>query len=183
MSAGQCRRWLVETRFQDALERRMDPSKRASIAVDGLNDLSGEVVIEITRHDGSASCMSGNRSERSVFRIVCGFSNDRGVASIGPSLADVQVSDVAHSQCRQVGDECAFVAGDSYRKCADGRRPIGDERQSTASLELGDEGSQLDLVVGLRLVVHTRAVSIERNGVMLDFPTSALTKTSTAPRC
>lgn len=70
------------------------------------------------------------------------------IAGIGLGFAGVQIGNAAHGQSGQIGDEYALSAGDGYRKCADGGRPIDDEQQSIVSLELGDEGSQLDLVVG-----------------------------------
>lgn len=77
--------------------------------------------------------------------------DDCGVSGIGLGFAGVQISDAAYGQSGQD----TFRAGDGYRKCTDGRGLIDDERQSIVNLELGDEGSQLDLVVGERLVIHT----------------------------
>lgn len=46
---------------------------------------------------------------------------------------------------------------------------VDDELKPAVSLEFGDAGAQLVLVVGRRLVVKALAVPIESDGVMLAF--------------
>ncbi|KGU75707.1 hypothetical protein BBL_1826 [Burkholderia pseudomallei MSHR1328] len=142
-------RRMVEARSENAFERRMDLSKQAANAVAGLRELSGEVVIEAAEHGEFGELLVGQskRAQR-MWHRAGGFSNDRGVAGIGLGFAGMQISDAAHGQSGQIGDEYAFSAGDGYRKRTDGGRLIDDEQQSTVSLEFGDEGAQLDLVVG-----------------------------------
>ncbi|CAG9257141.1 hypothetical protein BDI4_540009 [Burkholderia diffusa] len=81
----------------------------------------------------------------------------------------MQINNAAHGQSRQVGDEVALGTGDGHWKRADDGRLIDDEQESTVSLEFGEEGAQLGLVAGRRLVVHALVVPIECNGVMLAF--------------
>ncbi|KWF38600.1 hypothetical protein WL88_25325 [Burkholderia diffusa] len=142
-------RWMVKARSENTLERRMDLSKQAANAVAGLRDLSGEVVIEAAEHGEFGELLVGQskRAQRMRHR-ASGFGDDGGVAGIGLCFAGVQISDAAHGQSGQIGDEYAFSAGDGYRKRTDGGRLIDDEQQSTVSFEFGDEGAQLGLVVG-----------------------------------
>ncbi|AHI71829.1 hypothetical protein BTRA_2844 [Burkholderia thailandensis USAMRU Malaysia  len=77
-----------------------------------------------------------------------GFGNDRGIAGIGLGFTCMQIGDAAHGQSRQIGDEYAFSTGYGHRQRADGGRLVDDEQESTVSLEFGDEGAQLGLVVG-----------------------------------
>ncbi len=140
---------MVKARSEDTLERRMDLRKQPANAVAGLRDLSGEVVIEAAEHGEFGELLVGQskRAQR-MWHRASGFGDDRGVAGIGLGFAGVQISDAAHGQSGQIGDEYAFSAGDGYRKRTDGGGLIDDEQQSTVSPEFGDEGAQFDLVVG-----------------------------------
>ncbi|KVA53030.1 hypothetical protein WI61_24860 [Burkholderia cepacia] len=140
---------MVEARSENALERRMDLGEQAANAVAGLRDLSGEIIVEAAQHGELGELLIGQskRAQRMRHRAG-GFGDDRGIAGIGLGFTSMQIGNAAHGQSGQIGDEYAFGASDGYRKRADGGRLINDEQQSTVSLELGDEGSQLDLVVG-----------------------------------
>lgn len=159
---------MVKARSENTLERRMDLGKQPANAVAGLRDLSGEVVIEAAEHGEFGELLVGQskRAQRMRHR-ASGFGDDRGVAGIGLGFAGVQISDAAHGQSGQIGNEYAFGAGDGYRKRTDGGRLIDDEQQSTVSLEFGDEGAQLGLIVGQCLVVQALTVPIECHGVMV----------------
>ncbi|KVF62708.1 hypothetical protein WJ17_29375 [Burkholderia vietnamiensis] len=140
---------MVKARSEDTLERRMDLGKQPANAVAGLRDLSGKVVVEAAQHGAFGELLIGQpRRGQCVRHRASGFGDDRGVAGIGLGFAGMQISDAAHGQSGQIGDEYAFSAGDGDRKRADGGRLIDDEQQSTVSLEFGDEGAQLGLVVG-----------------------------------
>jgi len=140
---------MVEARSENALESGMDLGEQAANAVAGLSDLIGEIVVEAAQHGEFGELLVGQpKRAQCVRHRASGFGNDRGIAGIGLGFAGVQISDAAHSQSRQIGDEYAFIAGNGHGKRADGGRLIDDEQKSTMRLEFGDEGAQLGLVVG-----------------------------------
>ncbi|BCZ81683.1 hypothetical protein PTKU64_53580 [Paraburkholderia terrae] len=98
-----------------------------------------------------------------------GFSNDGGIAGIGLGFTRVQISDAAHGQTWQIGDQDTFITSDCHGQRADGGGLIDDEQELTVCLEFGDEGTKFGLIVGQRFVVQALSGPIESDGVMVAF--------------
>ena len=98
-----------------------------------------------------------------------GFGNDGGIASIGLGFACVQVGDAAHGKTRQIRHQDAFITGDCHRQRADGGGLIDDKQELAVRLEFGDQGTQLGLIVGQRLVIKPLSGPIEGDGMMMAF--------------
>ncbi|VVE84429.1 hypothetical protein PSP31121_04758 [Pandoraea sputorum] len=163
-------RWMVQTGAEDSLKRGMDLGEQAANAVAGLGNLGGEIVVEAAQHGEFSELLVGqSKGALRMRRRAGGLSDDRGIAGVGLGFAGVQIGATPHGQSGQIGDHHAFVACNSHRQCADGGGLVNDEQDSAVSLEFGDEGAQLGLVVGKRLIVQALAATIERNGVMLAF--------------